>query len=153
MRLQSHYPSGRLVNHTVFGRQLRAAARRALTPHLQSHDFGFQDGGCAMFARALVLWSENRLCMAGYAPPRGRIQHVVANDGDLVLDSDGVATVLEGSRKLAIQEMTPGCALLDGYMPQAAPRIPWSEADSVAIARFLAPLLPAPSSLPWRQAA
>lgn len=152
MRLQSHYPSGRLVNHTVFGRQLRAAARRALTPHLQSYDFGFQDGGCAMFARALVIWSGGRLSMAGYALPRNRVQHVVARDMDLVLDSDGLATSFEGERKMAVVEHCPGCFLVEDFVPASSPRIPWSEPGSRNIAAALTAALPDPATMPWRQA-
>ena len=153
MRLQSHYGSGRLVNHTAFGRQLRTAGRRALGPHLDVYDFGFQDGGCAMFARALVIWSGGRLSMAGYALPQSRVQHVVAHDHDFVLDSDGLATTMEGARKLAIIERCPGCSLIEGFAPDASPRIPWSEQASRRIAAILSPILPDPANLPWKEAA
>ncbi len=153
MKLQSHYRSGRLVNHTPFGRQLRAAARRALVPHLDVYEFGFQDGGCAMFARALVIWSGGRLSMAGYAPHNGRVQHVVAHDMDLVLDGDGLATSHEGARKLALLEQCPGCSLIEGFVPDASPRIPWSEKASRDIAGFISPLLPDPALAPWRAVA
>jgi hypothetical protein len=153
MRLQSHYGSGRLVNHTAFGRDLRKAARRALVGHLDVYDFGFQDGGCAMFARALVIWSGGRLSMAGYALPRNRVQHVVARDMDLVLDSDGLATSFEGSRKMAVVEHCPGCFLVEDFVPAASPRIPWSEPGSQDIAAALAPTLPDPATMPWRQVA
>jgi len=153
MRLQSHYGSGRLVNHTAFGRELRKAARRALVGHVDVYDFGFQDGGCAMFARALVIWSGDRLSMAGYALPGNRVQHVVAHDMDLVMDSDGLATSLEGARKMAVIERCPGCILLEGFVPAASPRIPWSEQGSRDIAAVLSGALPDPATTPWRQAA
>jgi len=153
MRLQSHFASGRLVNHTAFGRDLRKAAGRALVAHLDVYDFGFQDGGCAMFARALVIWSGGRLTMAGYALPRNRVQHVVARDMDLVLDSDGLATSLEGARKMAIVEHCPGCFLVEDFVPTASPRIPWSETGSRDIAATLTAALPDPATMPWRRAA
>lgn len=155
MRLQSHYASGRLVNHTSFGRDLRRAARRVLVRHLDVYDFGFQDGGCAMFAHALVVWSGGRLSMAGYSLPGGRVQHVVAHDPDagLVLDSDGVSTDAEGARKMAVLEQCPGCVLEAGFIPAESPRIPWSHSSSRDIAQALAALLPDPAGTPWRAAA
>jgi hypothetical protein len=150
MRLQSHYAGGRLVNHTVFGRKLRRAAGIALDSHLDRYDFGFQDGGCAMFARALVIWSGDRLALAGYATRPRVFEHVVAVDQDVVLDSDGLATVTEGARKLAVIERCYGCSLVEGYQPTCAPRIPWSERASNDLAAILRPMLPDPGSLPWR---
>lgn len=134
MRLQSAYRTGLLRNHTPFGRRLRIVARRLLADHLRTYDFGFQDGGCAMFAQGLVEWSDGRLTLGSYVLPGRGVQHVVAHDDGIVLDSDGVSTVDEGTTKLALLEDCPGCRFVHGFDPRASMSIPWSRASSSEIA-------------------
>jgi len=144
MRLQSVYPSGLLRNHTPFGKKLRFVGRLLLPDHLRIYDFGFQDGGCAMFAQALVQWSNGRLTLGSYVLPGRGVQHVVAREGDVVLDSDGLSTRDEGATKLAVQEMCPGCTWIDGFDPGASPRIPWSPRYSNDLADHVKRLLGVP---------
>ncbi len=142
----------RILNHTPFGSLLRRTARGLLPRFLGKHDHGFQDGGCAMMAHALVQWSEGRLTPARYVLARcpERVQHVVARDEALVLDSDGVMTTQDGIDKLCLHEMTPGCILLEGYDPTSSPDIP-DDAESVRwIASALRDRLPSPQDRPWR---
>lgn len=135
----------------MFGSRLRAASRAILPRFLKDHDHGFQDGGCAIMAEALVLWSGGLLRHARYvlADQPHRVQHVVAWDGRLALDGDGVMTPSEGAEKLRLHEMTPGCVLLDGYDRVASPNIPWDMAASRWISDELQSRLPDPTSRPW----
>lgn len=138
-------------NTTPFGSRLRTASRAILPRFLKDHDHGFQDGGCAIMAEALVQWSEGLLRHARYvlADQPHRVQHVVARDGTIVLDGDGTMTPSEGAEKLRLHEMTPGCVLLDGYDRVASPDIPWDMTTSGWIRDELRARLPHPASRPW----
>jgi hypothetical protein len=138
-------------NATAFGSRLRAASKAILPRFLKDHDHGFQDGGCAIMAEAIVEWSEGRLRHARYvlADQPHRVQHVVAWDGALVLDGDGAMTPDEGVEKLRFHEMRPGCMLLDGYDPTSSQKVPWDERASRWIADELRARLPDPKARPW----
>ena len=144
-------PHGFQRNATPFGSRLRSASRRCLPWFLERHDFGFQDGGCAIIARALVLWSGARLRPARYALDRDRtrVQHVVARDGGVVLDGDGLMTPEEGVAKLGLHEGMPGCVLLEGFDHDTSPSIPRDDEASSILAGMLGRMLPDPSGRPW----
>lgn len=86
-----------VLNSHPFGRALQSFGRTRIAPFAEVTQFGFQDGGCLMFAMALRDWSEGNLKLSAvYSSTRGlQAQHVVATlagDVPLYLDSDGVGT-------------------------------------------------------------
>lgn len=141
---------GKAKNLTSFGRQLQSAATKLLPTFLKEYDFGFQDGGCAIFARALTVWSGDRLQLFGLRSLQTNITHVIAGDGRVFLDSDGVGTMSDIILKMEKLEREPGCAI-EPFTPEAIQTtvIPWIPAASQRIAADLRPLLPDPETSPW----
>lgn len=124
-----------------------------LEDFLTRFDHGFQDGGCAIMAQAIVLWSKRRLSLASVAliDHPLRVQHVVATDGVVLLDSDGLASPEDMVLKLDRVEGRPGCFVMQGYDPGIHPNIPWSEEETRTLSRILATALPEPVTLPWME--
>lgn len=95
----------RVCNRLPFGRRLRRLACSLLPGFLEETKFGFQDGGCLMFAEALRAWSRGSLALAAvYRTDRApaKAQHVLAQFGaDLYLDSDGAGTAADMTAKMA----------------------------------------------------
>ena len=151
--LQAVGRQGDLANLTPFGRTLRSVCRDLLGDFVERHGHGFMDGGCAILARALVVWSGGRLGTGAYALASDptRVQHAVAVDrdvpGTLVLDADGLGTGDDAVRRLERLEGVR-CTLLPAFHPLLG-RIPWDEDESDRIAALLAPLLPDPATRPW----
>lgn len=102
---------GRIVNHLSFGKSLQKLAHDLLSPFIAKVDYGFQDGGCFMFATALRDWSEGVLTLVSvYRTDRtpDAAQHVLAClDGTLYLDSDGVGTGADVLHKMAAFNAMP----------------------------------------------
>lgn len=96
---------GNLRNHSPFGRAIQRSANQILSTWLERVDYGFQDGGCLMFALALQRWSGNFLDLSAvFSPSRGNVaQHFMASHRDcLFLDSDGIARKSDLLRKMTV---------------------------------------------------
>lgn len=143
---------GRVRNLRPFGTLLAGSARRLLPDFVERRDYGFQDGGCAIMAQALVIWSEGRLSPGSIVleTDPSRIQHVVAMDDDLLLDSDGLATTRDMILKMDRIEACPGCILVAGFDPARSPNIPWCPDESERLAAALRGMLPDAGVSPWR---
>jgi len=146
---------GRVRNLHPFGTLLAATARRLLPDFLERREHGFQDGGCAIMARALAIWSQGRMTLGSItlASDPVRVQHVVAIADGVLLDSDGVATERDMILKMERIEMRPGCILAPGFEPTRTPGIPWDETESSHLADGLHSMLPDPATTPWRNVA
>lgn len=93
----------RVINQTLVGRSLQQVARKLGGDFAKAAGYGFQDGGCLIFASALCNWSRGTLELAAIhrVGHSGQAQHVVARFGTaLFLDSDGVATEEDILRKM-----------------------------------------------------
>lgn len=125
----------RVYNHSEFGRKMQRVARLALPAFLADSGFGFQDGGCQIFAEALVIWSDGALRpMAVYAG--GRVQHVFAGNDAIAVDSDGIAFHSEMVRKCEALEGISGAYVAD-YAFGDSPQIPHDTAQSEALTKRL----------------
>ena len=102
LQLLARRPGTRIVNLTPLGRDVRRFARRALGPVVESHGYGFQDGGCLCFAMALREWADGRLDLrAVHRDGRGgQAQHVFAAGAGSCMDSDGLCTEAEMVEKM-----------------------------------------------------
>jgi hypothetical protein len=93
-RLQS-IKDGAIINLTDFGTQLQTAATKILIDWLKTNSYGFQDGGCLMFAQALRIWSKEDFTLAGVylSKNKTQAQHILARSRcGRFLDSDGLGT-------------------------------------------------------------
>lgn len=92
-----------IVNRTHGGHLIQSSASEQSVAFLERHGYGFHDGGCLDYARALCLWSNGHLTLSALTKPNDTIaQHVVATlDGRIHLDSDGAATTDELLVKMA----------------------------------------------------
>ena len=93
--------------HSDLGNEIQNAIRSQLTDIICQFDFGFQDGGCLMLAKALEKWSNNNLEL--YYIANGRIpdivQHVVACYKDKIfIDSDGIGSERDFLKKSDLLE-------------------------------------------------
>lgn len=137
MKLQS-IRRGTVCNHTELGKSVRRAARKALPDFLDQKGFGFQDGGCQIFAEALHIWSNGTLKpYAAYATNRGGgAQHVFVGSDTEAIDSDGLATHAEMQAKLEHFE-APLKVRIRPYSFGEAHNIPRDVAASERIAALL----------------
>ena len=129
MRIQ-RIRGGRISNALPFGQRLRKVADEMVWPFSDRTGFGFQDGGCRMFATALRDWSGGALDLAAiYRRDRpGRVQHVVARFGtELFLDSDGAGTEADLLAKMAVTEGMPDPHMGE-WVPESGRDIPYDEA-------------------------
>lgn len=127
----------RVVNMTEGGRSIQRAADRLLSRFVAEIGFGFQDGGCNIFAEALVGWSDGLLGLAAVHVAGDRqAQHVVARLGRVFLDSDGAATAGDLLNKMRVLEhvATPE---LHGWREGALGEIPRDPAASARLAARL----------------
>lgn len=101
--------TGKVVNHTEFGRQLQEFAETALekiSPQVHPMFRSWQRGLCLLFARALHKWSDGGLEYAVIRNSRypANAAHVLCHVGEGVyLDGDGAATAedqIEKAQKL-----------------------------------------------------
>lgn len=131
-----------IINHSEIGKRLQSAALNILEDFLTRYDFGFQDGGCYIFALGLQKWSQNNLTLRAVRSTEypQRIQHVVACYNDLFyLDSDGLASDSD-----MVSKMDVFSSLKDHYITEMEtldPEIPTSEVESSKIARQLEAIL------------
>ena len=93
--------------HTNFGKEIQSAVRKQLTNIICEFEFGFQDGGCLMLARAFKKWSGDNLDL--YYIVNGKmpniVQHVVASyQGKVFIDSDGLGTEKDFLKKSDLLE-------------------------------------------------
>lgn len=111
MRFQA-LKSRRIRNLLPFGIELQRFARTHVGDFSEKTEFGFQDGGCLMFAASLRIWSNESLGLGaiyGIHKPL-QAQHVaalfgeVSNKMSLYLDSDGVGTAEDLLEKMHILE-------------------------------------------------
>lgn len=126
MRLQS-IESGEVRNALPFGAILQSAAREVLPAWLAMAGYGFQDGGCLMFAVALQRWSSGRFSLAGAyrSSDLRQAQHVMAvTETCLYLDSDGAGTDLDVIAKLQHFEFL-GETAVALYNPSTEASIPF----------------------------
>lgn len=117
-----------VINSIPFGRAVRSLAHDLVWQFSDTADFGFQDGGCHMFAAALKDWSGGGLELAAvYCPARGRqAQHVVARfGGTIFIDSDGAGSREDLLDKMVKFEKLVGATVGD-YDPASETVIPFN---------------------------
>lgn len=125
---------GTVANLTDFGRSLRKHAVSELDWFAERFDHGFLDGGCRMFAQALVDWSgEDLRLRAVVRTGEMAIQHYVASDGFTNLDADGAATDGDMIRKMALVEDCPDCEMRCDINGLTAHAIPYDASVAAAI--------------------
>lgn len=124
-----------MSNLTTFGRSLRDHAISELEWFVDRFDHGFVDGGCRMFAQALVDWSGGNLRLRAIVRTgETKIQHYVASHGRICLDADGAATDADMLRKMAVVEHCPDCAIRSDIHALSAVGIPY---DEIAVTRLV----------------
>jgi len=104
--------SRRIRNLLPFGIELQRFAREHVGAFSEKTEFGFQDGGCLMFAASLRIWSNESLNLAAIYENLKPLQaqHVTAVFGEvgnkmsLYLDSDGAGTAEDLLEKMRILE-------------------------------------------------
>lgn len=118
---------------------------------IETAEFGFQDGGCWMFAEALKRWSGGAFrveCVTIADDPK-RIQHVVAAwdapSGTLYVDSDGVFDAV-GMRDKVLCDMGPSAMISETSLSiilfKGSRTIPYREDWVARLAEDLGRLMP-----------
>jgi hypothetical protein len=120
--------NGTIHNRLPFGKKLASASRRILNEVLETVGFGFQDGGCLMFASALKIWSGNKFELASLyvAHDPSLAHHVIAKYGEYYLDSDGIGTADDLIVKLSTFERRSDY-YIDVYRPETQGDIPYEQ--------------------------
>lgn len=129
----------RVSNLTAFGQSLRDHAISELEWFVERFDHGFVDGGCRMFAQALVDWSGGNLKLRAVVRlGEAKIQHYVASDGRICLDADGVATDADMLRKMAVVERCPACSIRSDLHALSSVGIPYDETAVMRLVKGMA---------------
>lgn len=139
--LQAVDAEGRcVVNHTQAGENLQSSAAEMIDVlDACGLDYGWQDGGCRIFAEALNAWSDGAIELGVTARESGTGSHavgVLALPGSpgvtILLDSDGVATAEELSQKLALLELSQADHLV-AFGDRASPLLEGLPMDDSAV--------------------
>ena len=132
-------------NLTPFGQAVERLATHQYGWFIERHGFGFTDGGCGILADAFVAWSGGALRLhaidrmrpggtcAGTGP-----DHLVAGDGSLFVDRDGLAQAAElVARYSAVELRGDPCRLLPYPGGFGRRGIPASSSSAARIAAAL----------------
>jgi len=133
--IQSIDGTRKIINHTRFGCALQRTARGLLSYSVTKQGYGFQDGGCQLFAEALYIWSDGQLRpRAAYTG--NRAQHVFVQGQSIAFDSDGIAIIPDMRRKLELLECLVNVRF-GNYRWGQSPTIPRDMVESEYLARMI----------------
>lgn len=140
--------TGREVDLSVWIEHIEKAKEEIYGWFVDVAEYGFQDGGCWIFAAALKKWSGDRLALyaVAHVDDHTRVEHVVASqDGFVLLDSDGIFSREEMITKVLFDMGTrsgygPDDLAVDPFVSDTL--IPYDQGLVDAVAQDLDRLLP-----------
>lgn len=125
----------RVINRSDLGQEIQRASALLEGHFVEKYGFGFQDGGCLMFACAAARWvkvksgNQNEAVSLWGLHVNGcpSATHVVAKLGDHFIDSDGLATESDLFEKLSSLELVSGQITMRPLTKKSMADLPYNE--------------------------